>query len=269
MTKKTELDYFSLTAIPIKAKKGEATLGPATGFFYAFDNKLFLISNWHVFAGRNPYTGQPLLENGAIPDRIEHPLHLKKLGAFSRKNGSFLGNEDDETIWMQHPKGQEIDLGAIYLHDIPEKFEVYPANPPDQASEDVELRVADEVFITGFPLGLSKQGVIPVWKKGTVASEPNLPMDDNSPTFLVDTASREGMSGSPVFLRSNSGILSHAGGDISFSRGPRTKLVGVYSGRFGVNDEMAAQLGRVWHVAAIEEMLSSPRRGSYEISKVP
>ena len=43
-------------------------------------------------------------------------------------------------------------------------------------------------------------------------------------------------------------------------------LWGVYSGRYGVaQDEMAAQLGRVWHRQVVDEIISAGVCGSYEL----
>ena len=42
----------------------------------------------------------------------------------------------------------------------------------DMRVEAGYARVAAEVFILGYPEGLSMQGVMPVWKRGSIASEP-------------------------------------------------------------------------------------------------
>ena len=62
------------------------------------------------------------------------------------------------------------------------------------------MKVADEVFILGFPYKIGNASQIPIWKRGSVASEPELDCD-NLPKLFVDTASRPGMSGSPVIYK--------------------------------------------------------------------
>jgi len=44
-------------------------------------------------------------------------------------------------------------------------------------------RVAAEVFILGYPRGLTKQGVLPIWKRGSIASEPLFNVMDGAPAI--------------------------------------------------------------------------------------
>jgi hypothetical protein len=54
----------------LETRYGEALLATGSCFFWSFDNRTFLITNWHNLAGRNPLTYQPMSEMAAIPDRI-------------------------------------------------------------------------------------------------------------------------------------------------------------------------------------------------------
>lgn len=85
-----------------------------------------------------------------------------------------------------------------------------------------------------------------------MATEPEIPID-KVPKFLVDTASRPGMSGSPVIKHTFGGF--GVPGGLAFASGPASKLVGVYSGRIGAEDEMKAQLGVVWHIDLVGEII--------------
>ena len=125
------------------------------------------------------------------------------------------------------------------------------------------FEIAMDVFIVGFPLGLTYQDVFPVWKRGSVATEPQLSIN-NLPVFLVDSTTRQGMSGSPVYLRTF-GQCIHENGNVETTNGPTSRFVGVYSGRYGADDEEAAQLGRVWHQEVINEIIDGGVKGSYEI----
>jgi hypothetical protein len=44
-------------------------LGPATGFIYKYGQSIALVSNWHVFSGVNPLTGNIRNTDGLCPDR--------------------------------------------------------------------------------------------------------------------------------------------------------------------------------------------------------
>jgi hypothetical protein len=71
--------------------------------------------------------------------------------------------------------------------------------------------------------------------------------------MIVDTATREGMSGAPVIAR-RSGGFHKSDGMITIAGGRGTKLVGIYSGRLPSNDQFGAQLGYVWPARYIEEI---------------
>ena len=106
-----------------------------------------------------------------------------------------------------------------------------------------------------FPFG-KQTGYIPIWKKASVASEPELDVE-NLPYFFADTATRTGMSGSPVVLYKDRPITMINEKERKVSR-HWTKFVGVYSGRIGADNETKgdAQLGRVWKPHVIQEMIA-------------
>lgn len=60
------------------------------------------------------------------------------------------------------------------------------------------------------------------------------------------------MSGAPVIALSRGGYLREGGGQVIGQNG--SKFAGIYSGRLGA-DEMEAQQGIVWKIAAIEEVI--------------
>src|SRR4051794_887785 len=110
-------------------------------------------------------------------------------------------------------------------------------------SPDLEVRIGMDVFVLGYPFGRGKTG-LPVWKRGSIASEPNS-VPHVEKYLLVDTASRPGMSGSPVILRSY-GMHLTQGNTFSVSSGAANKFIGVYSGRLHTQDPLEAQIGMVW-----------------------
>jgi hypothetical protein len=105
-------------------------------------------------------------------------------------------------------------------------------------------------------------GRTPIWKRGSVASEPDYNWRDK-PAFLIDTATREGMSGSPVIAR-HSSVLLTTGSDGAVENdsviGTMTKFAGIYSGRIG-EDEMGVQLGLVWKPEVLKDIVSEKTRG--------
>jgi hypothetical protein len=75
----------------------------------------------------------------------------------------------------------------------------------------------------------------PVWRRGTLASEPLLPVD-GKPMFLVDGSTSPGFSGAPVLRRQVGPLpLRQADGSIMIKADSvlHTSLIGVYAGRLG------------------------------------
>jgi hypothetical protein len=91
-----------------------------------------------------------------------------------------------------------------------------------------------ERFILGYPFG-NAPPAFPVWKRGSIASEPDLVWMTTG-YYLVDTASRPGMSGSPVILRdwTNDYVVEAVR---AFNDKPATNFLGVYSGRLHAGTE--------------------------------
>jgi hypothetical protein len=103
----------------------------------------------------------------------------------------------------------------------------------------------------GYPFG-NAPPAFPVWKRGSIASEPDL-VQMTTGYYLVDTASRPGMSGAPVILRDWTN--NYVDGSVrAFNDRPATNLLGVYSGRMrAASDE--AQIGLVWHTSFIDDII--------------
>lgn len=251
------VDSCSLVPIFVESHFGETRLGVATAFLWLCrDGTLALITNWHVVAGRNNETGECLNKMGGVPDhlRVHMPLH-------ERRDPPLIVNvptvdADGEPLWREHPvHGAAVDVVALPIAlPPPDQVVTMPINV--LASLPLKQRVGMPMFILGFPFGRMGVGM-PVWKQATFASEPYLSPDFDHRFLIVDTASRPGMSGSPVIQRAHGQIEleNERYGRIAEGDGAM-RFVGVYSGRFHTNDASDAQLGRVWPAALVSEIVS-------------
>ena len=106
--------------------------------------------------------------------------------------------------------------------------------------KDLAIFVGDEAFVVGYPMPTAVTP-FPIWKRASIAYEPHASIDD-LPKILVDTATRPGMSGSPVLLM-HRGLFRERGGKIDVL-GSAKAFLGVYSS--GVGDLEGLQLGTVW-----------------------
>lgn len=124
-----------------------------------------------------------------------------------------------------------------------------------------QLTVSQDVFVVGFPMAFAVEQGFAVWKRGSIAYEPNLSIG-NRPCLLIDTATRRGLSGSPVFgsfanpsfpLSPRGGLLTRMGTEFGF--------IGLYTARIGSGLEQA-QLGVVWKLEALESVVRGGRIGT-------
>jgi hypothetical protein len=267
MSDAVAVDDYSLSSLHYIAKFGDTPLALGTCFFYRHAAGLYLITNWHNVTGRHPATLQLLdTRSGGIPDRFQIDVHQK--GALGRWRQVlarlYLDEERERPRWLVHPQhGRQVDAVAIGVN-VDDHTECFPINALE-SQRDMTTSIGEDVFVIGFPKGVTGGGLLPIWKRASVASEPNLDRD-GLPSFLIDTATREGMSGAPVIARSNSGSYRTASGATVMSMagpgvGRPTKFLGVCSGRLPGQSEIEAQLGIVWKARVIDEIVDGGRLG--------
>lgn len=230
-------------------------IGIATCFFVKRNNVTFLITNWHVVTGRNPKTLEIVHSKGLIPDQIKVAI-FKDQQTVERADILFdLYKNDGTPLWKEHPSyKQNVDVVAIEVK-IPDGLAVsFVEDCIESFNEKTQAGIADDVFVVGFPFGLSVAEKFPIWKRASVASEPVLDAE-GLPLLYVDTATRSGMSGSPVVFRQRRGVSLMNEEKTQFSRYFMC-FVGVYSGRIGDNKDFTVQLGKVWKASVIDEICS-------------
>ena len=158
-------------------------------------------------------------------------------------------SDDGHIQWIEHPAGRAIDVVALPLKNTGSDVAVYPLSLA-LSETDMVPQVAMPVSIIGFPYGIATGTGLPIWKTDHIASEPDVDFDGR-PAFLIDATTRAGMSGSPVVLRLLGGYHTKSGALMMGASSPRTKLLGLYSGRIHGD----AELGRVWRPYLITEIL--------------
>ena len=240
-----QINGLSCCSLRVEAFSRGHSVGKATGFVVEHRHRPFLITNWHVLAGRNADTDELLSDTGATPDAIEIVHHaVGELGHWVRTTESLT--EGGCVRWLEHPEGRRVDIAALPLSAVAG----VAIHPLDMALGNPEIvpEVAMPVCIIGFPFGLAAGPGFPIWKIGHIASEPELNYDDRS-AFLIDATTRGGMSGSPVVLLTHGPYRS---GSLTILSGTGIKFLGVYSGR--IHDQ--ADIGRVWRPDLIQDLLN-------------
>jgi len=250
-----EIDAFSLVTVPVQQLANGTAMSSATAFVWKHAQQHYLVTNLHVVTGRNAQTG--VLETPARPDTLRALFNVR-IGDFGKQQQDVrIRDDQDRPLWLVHPvQGRGIDVVAIPIpmRSAEPALSYYPIN--SITSKPLRIRVGMEVFILGYPFGAAPPA-FPVWKRGTIASEPDL-VRSTTGYYLVDTASRPGMSGAPVILRSWTNDYVE-GSMRALSDTPATNLIGVYSGRLVASSE-EAQIGMVWHESHITDIIAGKKR---------
>ena len=263
-------NYLSLTTHQLATGFLETgvILSTASGFLYEHNDKIFLITNWHNVSGKNNETGQRISENHAgIPDVFLIYFRNKNLneGSELRKLLLYEDKEMTKPKWLIHPKYKDkVDVVAIEIEQEPNLL--YSVINKADFDNDIPPEVSDDVFIIGYPFEDLRYLGLPIWKRGSIATEPSV-NEGQMPKLLIDTATRSGLSGSPVIYQ-RVGIHKMVDGKMMDNSliGRIRGFLGVYSGRIG-KDENKAQLGIVWKEKVIQEIIDGKTYGDIEFQQ--
>ena len=195
-------------------------------------------------------------KTGATPNTVGvRHTWVDTLGQWTEVEMS-LFDDEGRAQWFEHPvHGRMVDVVALEVpQDLPSVATIYAWNL-EQAGP-AQLTVPDDVSIVGFPFGITGGAGFAIWSRGTVATELDF-HHDGLPMFLVDSRTRSGQSGAPVFWYSSHGLIPVKGGwMLNDGTNPPMSLLGLYSGR--VNPQ--SDLGRVFTLTALREIIDGAVR---------
>ena len=271
-----DLEPPSLMTTPVVLMNGARPVSQGTGFFFAsttIDGKpdtVFLVTNYHVVAGRAPLTPGP-----RAGDRIrfilhENPAELTRV----RQIELPLYDQRGDPLWVMSDAVPSADVVLIPVPAEAYRDIALLVFTEAHTRGDIKIRPSSGATLLGYPYGFFDEShFLPVWKTGHVASEPSVDFND-LPTFLVDVSAFPGMSGSPVLAVAN-GIYESEDG--AMRSGRVLKLLGIFSAMPIVREKKAAevngltetqtteinlQLGYVWKATLIADLAKTyrPRR---------
>lgn len=288
---------YSQCPVQIYMCDDDGIISTGTAFYFMHNQEWFLITNWHNISGRNFLTKSPLSKNGRFPTYLK-----AKISSYVSKGSKPQDNQfttvskrveiyaNYQPVWFEHPEiKSNCDVVAIPL-ERPSCCPEFMHNAANKISTTrIPIEPGNTVFIIGFPSSISVAFGLPVWKSGYIASEPHYPVTIGGalsevgglqngiqlPAFYIDSQTREGMSGSPVFA-SYTGCWDHADpyaplnfedpnfwsrNDVTMS-GRGTEFVGCYSGRIGLKEDGAA-LGLCWGTKTIQSICTAKIKGTH------
>lgn len=260
MKAKPELLPLSICSIPLEMHYKEIELAKGTGFFWRIADGVALITAWHNLSGLHHTRRTCLHSMGAVPDRLTGRYMARSPQIFQDLDiPLYVDDEMDQPRWTVHRKcGNYFDIAAIQMSIT--GTEVACVNDYCKSTTEHVLAGSD-VFAIGFPLGISSFGVLPIWKRGSLASDIDLPTDGH-PKFLVDLPGRSGLSGAPVYRSSRGLIVEDKGnGNRTIGFGNKDEFLGIYTGRAASqdgSDRDSTDLGYIWRASLIFDLLGDP-----------
>ena len=239
------IDPLSFCVTPVSMLHGDTVLSEATGFFWSglLDGRpaLWLVSNWHVFCGRHiHFPHAALSKDGAIPNRIKFQVLKLKPNNVVEIHHQFadLYRPDRIAIWYQNPLKSNVDVGVLGLGPGLTEFAVGGIN--ERARHDMKIEIGDDVFVLGYPLGFAHFMSTPIWKRGSIASEPHAETPESKNRIVIDATTRSGMSGAPVILRQKTHYISESG--VLVQHHNASRLLGFYSSRPAFRDVLLSSV---------------------------
>ncbi|MCK9454852.1 hypothetical protein [Sulfurimonas sp.] len=282
----------SEAVVHLSIYRDDIKLAVGTGVFYKKNNKSYIITAWHNVSGRHSETLESLSTNLSVPNKIiatfSQQVSQGEFNGSVKMSISLPLEKDGKPTYLIHPQGwPKVDVVAIPI-DLTQEYlsegSLIDGKKINLATilkhqnsvglstnivhvQDLELRYKDiedysdylyaseDIFIIGYPKGITDYTGQPIWKRATVASNPHLGWDGQE-QFLVDCASKEGMSGAPTFFYNRKGAIMLGNTQLRTSS-PITIFHGIYVGRIGATSEFEAQIGRVWKKKVIEEIIDN------------
>ena len=212
------------TTIRLEEKTGERP-GVGTGFFYFYDDRLFIVTNKHVVEGVRD--GNFLMLRGENKKDYWRPILGKGVEIFFSEE-YFVGHPDpniDIAVANATPA-----INALKSKGI-EPFWMHITKDLIPSENEVEeyFSPVEEVYFVGYPSGIwDIRNILPIVRKGITAT-PYYVDFMNEKKFLIDASVFPGSSGSPVFVY-NTAQYSDKYGNITNK--PRIRFLGVISKTF-------------------------------------
>ncbi|MDR5831702.1 serine protease [Caballeronia sp. LP006] len=256
-TFKPAAEALLLTAARVRTFVQERHLTNASGFFFARDQRLFLVTSRHVV------TDKP---SQHFPDRIEIELHTDRdnLGASTWFNLPLYAQS--VSLWRDgSDDGGAIDVAVLEIRrdrlPVTAVFEAFgPEHLP--SPEDV-MPTGASVLIVGFPLGFHDSlHHLPVVRQGIIASAFGLRFQGKG-CFITDARTHRGTSGAPVVMSNPSMANTSTGASLPWV------LLGIHSstidmGTRDVHADESLGLNSAWYSDILMTLTSDHPRVTKE-----
>ena len=241
------VDALLLTTTRIATFVGHQALTHASGFFFREGDRLFLVSNRHVFADA---------ESAHHPDRVEIVIHTDTQDLSRHAVVSLPLYREGLSLWREATdSGGAIDVAALPIPagqlSAGAALQAFDASHLDARNE--QITVGDALTIAGFPLGFHDTvHHLAVARSASIASAYGLRFQRQG-CFLTDARTHRGSSGSPVVRRRLR--------DGAVPAVPSWQLLGVHSTRMDMrtrdqNQDESLGLNCAWYADVLPTLTS-------------
>lgn len=254
------------TLVNLRHKGRSVSIG--TGFFYKNDKGvIFLATNYHVVTGLSP--DERNIKN-LLGDEILIQLRDKEGKMHDQSIPLFIG---EFKTWLEHPSDDEADIVLIPLPaNLLEKID-FSYITSKTTIDNLLLHPSSPVVMIGYPHGYrDAKNNLPIWKTGSLASEPEYDFDGKK-VIVVDISAFPGMSGAPAFFVTHNSYTTKSG-DVFMQGGMSIHFLGVYASMQMLNTDLyleqvqnnsnykvphseSLQLGHVWKAQLLEEIANT------------
>ena len=170
------VELESLMTTPVWLFDGARQVSQGTGFFYGNlkpdgttdPNAVFFVTNYHVVTGH-----APLLRTPRQGDRIRFALHtdLNNLEAI-REYELPLYDAHNDPIWLS---SQQYANADIVMVPMPQRALPLLVFTEQHTTANLKIRPTSGATLIGYPYGFfDRRHLLPIWKTGHLASEPDV-----------------------------------------------------------------------------------------------
>ena len=246
-----------LSVTQISTYDGGRLLTRATGFFFARDTRLFVVTGRHVVLDE---------PSKHFPDRLEIELHTSAANLTQSTGLSMLLYRDGKSNWRQgeDPAG-EIDVAVIEVDRsaLPDTVLLRAFTPAHLQDSLDDIEVGSPLLIVGFPLGFHDTlHHLPVVRQAVIASSFGLRFQGQG-YFLTDARTHRGTSGAPVVMRCAAERVPGREGTAPEAADLPWKLLGVHSARMDMTTRDLEQdeslgLNCAWYADILMTLTQAP-----------
>jgi S1-C subfamily serine protease len=244
------VESLLLAVTRVSTLLGEKQLTNATGFFFARDDKLFLITNRHVVLDE---------ASDHRPDWLKIELHVDPENVAVITQFAIPLYRGTEPVWRQGvDSAGTVDVIALQLERaaLPNKLLLQPFTSKNLVEQLDEIEVGMRVLVVGFPLGFHDTlHHLPVVRQAVIASAFGIRFQGQG-YFLTDAQMHRGTSGAPVVARVTT--QQSGRGELPWI------LLGIHAARMDVTNRDAQQderlnLNCAWYADVIMTLTEDPR----------